>query len=129
MLRDKDFTPSGLKVIGQWETDRDADNTELYKAIVKEVFGVTDVIVGHHIVFVREDKRDDGFTYQVVEEIPSGDALIFDHEIAKALWGPALYKTRLQNLAIEPVETRDQLLSQYFYAADRKGQRQREAQA
>lgn len=118
MTTGKDFTPSGLCVIGTYENDRNAENAELFKAIIREAFGVTDVIVAHHLTYVKVDKRADGFDYQVVEEIPSADALIFSHDIAQRIWGDG-WRGILQTLALEPVATRDTLLASLYYG--RKG--------
>src|SRR5690349_17934450 len=104
-----DCTPTGLKLEGPYENDRNAENSNLYKAIIREAFGVTDVICGHHLVYEVEDKRADGFVYQIIEEIPSADALIFDHGVAKKIWGDK-WRDNLVKLALEPTETRDELL-------------------
>jgi uncharacterized membrane protein len=109
-----DCTPTGLKLEGPYENDRNAENSNLYKAIIREAFGVTDVICGHHLVYEVEDKRADGFTYQIIEEIPSADALIFDHGVAKKLWGDN-WQAHLTKLALEPTETRDKLLGELYY--------------
>lgn len=110
----KDFSPTGIKLEGQYENDRNSVYSELYKAIIREVYGVTDVICAHHLTYVRTEKRSDGFEYQVVQEIPSADTLIFDHEVAEKLWGKG-FKSILMQLALEPCETRDELLSRLFY--------------
>lgn len=109
-----DFSPNGTKYAGQYENDRNAENRELYSAILREVFGVKDVICGHHLVYQLEEKRADGFTYTFVEEVPSADALIFDHDIASKLW-PEDYLAKLAALAVEPISTRDALLSKFYY--------------
>ena len=111
----QDFTSSGLKNEGTYENDRNYQNRDLFKAIIREVFGVADVICGHHLIYEVRDKRPDGFTYDVVQEIPSADALIFDHDIAKRLWG-VNYKTILTQLACEPIATRDKLLASLYAA-------------
>lgn len=108
-----DFTPSGIRQEGPYENDRNGENSETYKAIIREAYGVTDVICGHHLVYQVEDKRADGFTYTFVEEIPSADTLIFDHDVAKKIWG-AGYKSILVHLALEPTATRDELLTRLF---------------
>lgn len=114
MTTQTDFTPTGLKIEGSWENDRNAESAQLFKDIIREAFGVTDVIIAHHLVYVREERRDDGFAYQIVEEIPSADALIFDHEVAKKIWG-SIYLGILQELAYEPCATRDALLAKLYY--------------
>lgn len=115
MSMQTDFTQTGLKIEGAYENDRNAEYASLYKDMIREVYGVSDVICGHHLVYEKEDKRDDGFTYQIIEEIPSADTLIFDHAAAKVIWGDNGFKNVLSRLACEPVETRDNLLSQLYY--------------
>lgn len=110
----KDFTTTRLKVEGPFENDRNFVYADLYKAIIREVYGVKDVIIGHHLVYEVSEKRSDGFTYTFVQEVPSADALIFDHGVMKALFGDD-YLAALSNLAVEPTKTRDDLLARFFY--------------
>jgi hypothetical protein len=112
---DKDFTPSGLKVEGPFENDRNEASRELFKAIIREVYGVQDVIIAHHLTYEAEEKRADGFTYQVVEEIPSADTLIFDHNVAKKIWGDK-WELNLSRLALTPCPNRDKLLADLYYS-------------
>lgn len=116
MSTSNDFSPTGIKLEGQYENDRNAENANLYKAIIREVYGVTDVICGHHLVYEKEETRSDGFTYQIIEEIPSADALIFDHSAARKLWGESQYLDNLARLAREPIATRDKLLGELYNA-------------
>ena len=113
-MMEKDFTETGIRIEGAYENDRNAASSELFKAVIREAFGVTDVIIAHHLVYVSTEKRADGFEYQIVEEIPSADALIFDHDIAFRIFGDD-YKFILARLALEPVMTRDKLYAQYYY--------------
>lgn len=116
-IQDQDFSSSGLKLEGAYENDRNAQSRELFKAIIREAYGVTDVIVAHHLTYVAEDKRvgTDGraYTYETVEEIPSADTLIFDHDVAKKIWG-SNFKEILVQLVCEPCETRDDLLAKLW---------------
>lgn len=116
MATKADFTEIGTRLEGAYENDRNTEHRDLYKAIIRECFGVTDVIIGHHLVYQKEERHPDGFTYTFVQEIPSADALIFDHEVARHLWGED-FKSVLTQLACEPVETRDNLLAKIY--ADR----------
>lgn len=109
-----DYTPGGIKIEGAYENDRNAAGSQLFKDILRECFEVRDCIVGHHLIYAFEEKRADGFTYQIIEEIPSADTLIFDHQIAKHIWGRN-YQAVLCALAVEPPETRDKLLATLFY--------------
>lgn len=106
-----DFTPCGIRIEGQYENDRNAEAGELFKAIIRKVYNVKDVIIAHHLVYVTVEKRG-GFDYQIVQEIPSADALIFDHFVAKTLW-PSDWPKKLTALAMEPCETRDRLLAEF----------------
>lgn len=108
-----DFTPGGAKIEGAYENDRNREHAPVFKAIIREAFGVTDVICGHHLIFEFRETRADGFTYDVVQEIPSADCLIFDHDIAKKIWG-ITWPECLQRLAMEPIATRDDLLATMY---------------
>jgi hypothetical protein len=114
-LASADFTPTGLRIEGAFENDRNLASSPCFKAVIREAFGVNDVIIGHHLIYESRDQRPDGFTYEIVEEIPSADALIFDHDIAHKIWGED-YLDKLRTLACEPVATRDKLFAQMFYA-------------
>lgn len=116
-LQDKDFTPTGLKIEGAWENDRNQNKRDLFKAIIREVYGAQDVIVAHHLAYVAQEERvEDGrqYHYEQVEEIPSADTLIFDHDAARKLWGEAHYLNVLARLAMEPVACRDDVLEQLY---------------
>lgn len=101
-----------IKIEGTYENQRNRDHSDLYKAIIRECYGVTDVIIAHHLTYVKGYKEN-GFDYEVVEEIPSADCLIFDHEIASRIWG-FNFKDVLVQLAKEPTETRDALLKKLY---------------
>ena len=111
----QDYTPTHIKVEGAYENDRNAEHADTFKAIIREVYGVTDVICGHHLVYEVRDKREDGFVYTFPQEIPSADALIFDHAVAQKLW-PHTWHEKLPMLALAPVEggIRDALLASYL---------------
>lgn len=119
-MRKDDFTEKGAKIEAAYENDRNTENGHLFKAIIQECFNVSDVICGHHLSYEYRETRGDGFTYTMVQEIPSADALIFDHDIAKKVWGPK-FKDVLVMLALEPVETRDELLGKLYYGRKQNG--------
>lgn len=116
----KDYTTSGLKLEGAYENDRNRQSSALFKDIIREAYGVNDVICGHHLIYEVRDLQKDGFTYDEVQEIPSADALIFDHVVAQKIWGPGYFRTLIK-LALEPVETRDKLLGELYYARPKAG--------
>lgn len=91
------------------ETKRNTDNIDLFEAIIREVYaGVTLVVAGHHVMFMREGHPLPG-------EIASADTLIFDHGVARKIWKEH-YKEALTALALEPTANRDALLRQLYYA-------------
>lgn len=113
MSTSTDFTPTGIKIEGAYENDRNGEHSDVFKAIIREAFGVKDVICGHHLVYQIEEHRADGFTYTFVEEIPSADTLIFDHDVARKIWGDTFLDVLIR-LACEPIETRDELLTKLY---------------
>ena len=115
------MTETGLRLEGTFENFRNSNNSDLFKEVLREAHGVQDVIIAHHIVYVIEEKRTDGFAYQIVEEIPSADCLLFDHDIAKKIWG-ADYIAVLQRLVAEPCETRDELFAHLYRNRPEQGQ-------
>ena len=117
---DKDFTPTGVKREGLYENDRNMVYGKLHKDIVCEAYNVTDVICGHHIVYQTQETRADGFVYQIVQEVPSADALIFDTDVAKKIWGEEEFESVLMRLAVEPVASRDLLLADLYYGRAEK---------
>lgn len=91
-----------------FETKRNADNAGLFEAIIREVYpDVTFVAAGHHIMFMRQGQPIPG-------EFASADTLIFDHHVAKTIWGEG-YRSFLMLLAEEPPEHRDHLLNTLYY--------------
>lgn len=109
-----DFTPTGLKIEAPFENHRNSNNAELFKAMIREAYGAGDVIVAHHLTYVVEDKRGE-YTYEIVEEIPSADTLIFDHQAAVKIWGDG-YRDILAGLAMLPTEARDAHLKAMYYS-------------
>jgi hypothetical protein len=117
----EDFTPTGLKIEGTYENSRNTKNRALFADMIKEAYDTDQVIVAHHLVYVAIEKRwEDGkeFEYQIVEEIPSADTLIFDHDAAMKIWGRN-WRDVLYQLAMLPVDERDQRLHDLYYS--RKG--------
>jgi hypothetical protein len=112
----KDFTPTGLKLEGAYENDRNTKNRKLYADMIKEAYGADQSIIAHHLTYVAKEIRD-GFEYQIVEEIPSADTLIFDHEAARKIWGPD-FQMVLALLVSLPVPERDEKLKELYYGRE-----------
>lgn len=91
-----------------WEREnaRNERNEALFRAMILMAYPDTELVVaGHHIFH----KRPGG----AAEEIPSADWLIFDHAIAKAVWGDD-WQIIIGLMAAHPVETRDDELRRMF---------------
>mgnify|MGYP000291047202 CR=1 FL=1 len=102
------FTPLGMKVYQGYENDRNVAAEALIEDIVREVFGARKCIVAHHITFVIEETRTDQqsglqYQHQLVQELPCIDGLIFDHDIARKIWGEKCYRDCMIQLALEPI--------------------------
>ncbi len=116
-ITDKDFTPGGLKIEGAYENDRNTKNRELFKAMIREAYGAEDVIIAHHLTYVAHETRVENgheFTYEIVEEIPSADTLIFDPVAAKIIWGDG-WRDMLTAVAVMGTEERDNFIREAFY--------------
>jgi hypothetical protein len=91
----------------EFENARNTDNEPLFAAMVREAYPDANLVVAGHHIFYRRDGSN------ATEEIPSADALIFDHFIARCVWKDN-WQNVLTQLALEPVATRDALLAQLF---------------
>lgn len=90
------------------ETKRNIDGIDLFESMIREAYdGVTLVIAGHHIMFMREG-------HSIPCEVASADTLIFDHEIAGRIWKERRHET-LARLAAEPPANRDALLRELYF--------------
>lgn len=93
-----------------YENDRNKKNASLYTAILQKAWGTeTDVLIGHHLC--TEQNKD----LKTENEIPSADTLIFDHQVMGKVFGGKSVAI-MMSLAARPAETRDGLLSDYFFA-------------
>lgn len=91
-----------------FETTRNQKNSEMFEEIIREGFdNVTMTASGHHFLFKLAHAK-------VVSEFASADTLIFNHTIAKKIWKDK-YKEMLTRLALEPPESRDELLHSLYY--------------
>lgn len=95
------------------ENDRNTHHGDLFMTLIKEAFGVDEVVmVGHHFVFepsqdmVRRDLSH-------MNELPSADTTLFDHPIMTAVFGDKAIPL-MQAMAGVPVEQRDEILRAAF---------------
>lgn len=86
------------------ENGRNKAHGQIYISLVKAAFGGEyQVFVGHHIAYQR------GGDLSTQNEIPSADALMFDHDIMRATFGDRAISC-MQRLASVPTEQRDAML-------------------
>jgi hypothetical protein len=90
------------------ETRRITDNIDLFESILREAFpDITMVVGGHHIMFMQRGSPLPG-------EIASADTLIFDHGIARKIWGPRYLEFLAKFAALEPL-ARDACLRRIYF--------------
>lgn len=72
----------------QAENDRNTHHGALYVDIIKAAFGIDEVVmVGHHFVFEPAQAMA-AQDLSKLNEIPSADTVLFDHDIMGAVFGP-----------------------------------------
>lgn len=97
----------------QYENDRNARNHQLYERLVRKAFGAdTNILVVHHITFQVAGGEPN--------EIPSADTLMFDHVLMRKVFGDDAGEVMAQ-LALTPVETRDQVLNNFMESLTHHG--------
>lgn len=115
---DQDKQSQMLKLFGEYqseiagsldaETQRILNNMDLFEAMLREAFpDITTVVGGHHIMFIREGRPVPG-------EIASADTLIFDHGIARKIWG-VVYPEFLSRFAMLGPLERDAAVRRYYF--------------
>jgi hypothetical protein len=88
-----------------YETLRNRAAKETFTTALGEAFDRPQgILIAHHMCFSEPE---------FPEEIPSADTFLFDHDVAKKLFGDK-YKEVLIKLALEPVETRDRLFRSLY---------------
>lgn len=98
----------------QSENDRNTHHGSIFIDIIKRAFGADDVVmVGHHFVFEPAESMQK-LDLTKLNEIPSADTILFDHDIMREVFGARDYIHIMQDLAAQPVETRDSLLREYY---------------
>jgi hypothetical protein len=72
----------------QSENDRNTHHGQLFVDLLKVAFGADEVVmVGHHFVFEPQGAMA-ALDLTKLNEIPSADTIIFDHDIMGAVFGP-----------------------------------------
>lgn len=92
----------------QAENDRNTHHGDVFIDLIRRAFGNEVVMVGHHFVFEPQTAMD-AHDLSRLNEIPSADTLIFDHEIMGSVFGAGAIPLMIR-LASVPAESRDALL-------------------
>jgi hypothetical protein len=103
-------TLTGAPYYLQAENDRNTHNGMLYIQLIQRAFGADEVVmVGHHFVF--EPKADmQALNLHTLNEIPSADTMLFDHDIMGAVFGNEA-RFVMAHLAMTPRGDRDTVLA------------------
>lgn len=101
----------------QAENDRNTHHGLIFVDLIKRAFGVDEVVmVGHHFVFEPDaamQKRD----LTQLNEIPSADTMIFDHDIMGAVFGDRARAIMIE-CACTPAAQRDEIIARCLKALD-----------
>lgn len=99
------------------ENQRNVDHAQLYTDMVRYAYGMDEaVIIGHHITFeANGDLKSE-------REIPSADALIFDHTVMGRIFGDEAISI-MMNAASLSADTgeRDHFINSCFRARQQQG--------
>jgi hypothetical protein len=79
------------------------------------------VLIGHHITFEFDCDGDGKLDISTMNEVPSADCLLFDHELMGKVFGKHA-TTIMTTLAAVPCEERDDLFKLYFEALEEQGE-------
>lgn len=90
-----------------WENERNVQHGPVFIELIRRAFAVDEVVmVGHHFVFEPKAAMQH-LDLTKLNEIPSADTLLFDHEIMSEVFGPADAIDIMVALARLPAAKRD----------------------
>lgn len=101
----------------QCENDRNTHHGDVFISLIKRAFGVDEVVmVGHHFVFEPQSAMT-ALDLTKLNEIPSADTLLFDHEIMTAVFAGRAVDIMVE-CARTPVAHRDEIIRRELAALD-----------
>lgn len=93
----------------QFENDRNTHHGQIFIDLIKRAFRVDEVVmVGHHFVFEPQAAMQKLDLTQL-NEIPSADTLLFDHDIMTAVFGADAIPLMVE-MARRPCSARDDVV-------------------
>lgn len=94
----------------QFENDRNTHHGQIFIDLIKRAFRTDEVVmVGHHFVFEPQDAMQKLDLTQL-NEIPSADTLLFDHDIMTAVFGADAIPLMVEMAKI-PCTARDDVIA------------------
>lgn len=91
-----------------YENRRNSHHRDLFIALIKAAMGCKEVVIaGHH--FVCDFNND----LNTLNEIPSADTLLFDHDVMTAVFGASAVSV-MSHAASIPVPARDEYVRSEF---------------
>lgn len=105
-----------------YENDRNHRNAELYERFLRMALDKPEVavLIGHHITFEFDCDGDGKLDISTMNEVPSADCLLFDHELMGKVFGPHA-SIIMATLSQVPCEERDELFGRYLDAVTKEG--------
>lgn len=103
-----------------FENARNKTHAALYERLIKLALGRDDVavLVGHHLTFELDLDGDGRLDIESMNEVPSADCLMFDHDIMLKVFGNRAFDI-MRALATTHCDKRDDLLAHYLSVRDR----------
>lgn len=102
-----------------YENDRNTQHAAVYTDLIRRAMSPREVVlVGHHFVceFVSDPPKPDE-DLKTLNEIPSADTLIFDHDIMRAVFGDHAIDVMV-DCAKVPASQRDACLKAHLTSLD-----------
>jgi hypothetical protein len=92
-----------------YENDRNTHHGMIFIEIIKRAFRTDEVVmVGHHFVFEPESAMRK-LNLRKLNEIPSADTMLFDHDIMTAVFGEGAIPLMIE-MAKVPCDKRDDIV-------------------
>lgn len=102
----------------QAENDRNTHHGQVFIDLIRRAFGADEVVmVGHHFVFEPKGAME-ALDLTKLNEIPSADTMIFDHDIMGAVFGDERAKALMVQCALTRPDERDALIAEALKSLD-----------
>lgn len=105
-----------------YENDRNHRHAAVYERFLRRALDKPEVavLIGHHITFEFDCDGDGKLDIATMNEVPSADCLLFDHELMGKVFGKHAL-TIMATLSQVSCEERDELFAGYLDALETQG--------